>query len=64
MAAIRWALRRGAPGNPWLARLLERKPPMVAALAQANKMARGIRAMLTTAILCRLALDGHHRPDR
>lgn len=29
MAVIRWALRRGAPGNPWLARLLERKPPMV-----------------------------------
>ena len=38
MAVIRWALRRGAPGNPWLARLLERKPPMVAAFALANKM--------------------------
>jgi transposase len=46
MAVIRWALRRGAPGNPWLARLLERKPPMVAAFALANKMARGIWAML------------------
>ena len=46
MAVIRWALRRGAPGNPWLAHLLERKPPMVAAFALANKMARGIWAML------------------
>ncbi len=47
MAVIRWALRRGVPGNPWLARLLERKPPMLAAVALANKMARGIWAMLT-----------------
>ena len=47
MALIRWALRRGAPGNPWLARLLECKPPMVAAFAPANKMARGIWAILT-----------------
>lgn len=47
IAVIRWALRRGAPGNPWLPRLLERKPPMVAAFALANKMARGIWAMLT-----------------
>jgi hypothetical protein len=31
----------------WLARLLERKPPMVAASALANKMARGICAMMT-----------------
>ncbi len=47
MSVIRWALRRGAPHNPWLERLLERKPPMVAAFALANKMARGIWAMLT-----------------
>lgn len=47
MAVIRWALRRGALRNPWLARLLERKPPMVAAFALANKMARGIWAILT-----------------
>jgi hypothetical protein len=47
MAVVRWALRQGAPQNPWLARLLERKPPMVAASALANKMARGIWAMLT-----------------
>jgi transposase len=47
MAVVRWALRRGAPRNPWLARMLERKPPMVVAVALANKMARGIWAMLT-----------------
>ena len=46
MAVIRWALRHGAPRNPWLARLLERKPPMLAASALANKMARGIWAMM------------------
>ncbi len=47
MAVVRWALRRGAPRNPWLARMLERKPPMVIASALANKMARGIWAMLS-----------------
>jgi transposase len=47
MAVVRWALRHGAPQNPWLARMLQRKPPMVAAFALANKMARGIWAMLT-----------------
>lgn len=46
MAVISWALRHGAPSNPWLARMLERKPPMLAASALANKMARGIWAML------------------
>jgi len=47
MAVIRWAVRRGAPTGSWLARMLERKPPMVVAVALANKMARGIWAMLT-----------------
>ena len=47
MAVVRWALRRGAPQNHWLARMLQRKPPMVVAVALANKMARGIWAMLT-----------------
>jgi transposase len=47
MAVIRWALRRGAPKGSWLALMLERKPPMVLAVALANKMARGIWAMLT-----------------
>ncbi|MGH9420307.1 MAG: IS110 family transposase, partial [Thermoanaerobaculia bacterium] len=47
MAVIRWASRRGSPGGSWLARMLERKPRMVVAVALANKMARGIWAMLT-----------------
>jgi len=47
MAVIRWALRRGSPKGSWLARMLEREPPTVVAVALANKMARGIWAMLT-----------------
>ena len=47
MAVIRWASRRGSPSGSWLSRQLERKPPMVAAVALAHKMARGIWAMLT-----------------
>ena len=48
MAVIRWASRQGrAPRDSWLARMMERKPPMVVAVALANKMARGIWAMLT-----------------
>lgn len=46
-AVIRWASRRGAPKGSWLARMLERKPIPVVAVALANKMARGIWAMLT-----------------
>jgi len=46
-SVIRWALRRGAPKGSWLARMLERKPIPVVAVALANKMARGIWAMLT-----------------
>jgi len=45
-AVIRWASRRGAPKGSWLARMLERKPIPVVAVALANKMARGIWAML------------------
>jgi transposase len=38
-AAIRQA-RRGGRSSPWLAELLKRKPPKLAAVALANKMAR------------------------
>ena len=41
---------RGRPGirqGSWLARMLERKPKMLVAIALANKMARRIRALLT-----------------
>jgi len=46
-AVIRWASRRGAPAGSWLAGMLERKPILVVAIALANKMARGIWAMLS-----------------
>lgn len=36
MSVIRWALRRGASVNPWLTRMLERKPPMVGDLEHAR----------------------------
>lgn len=46
----RYYLRRERPS---LARMLERKPPMLAASALANKMARGIWAMLMRGEDCR-----------
>jgi transposase len=53
MAVIRRASRRGSPQGSWLARMLERKPPTVVAVALANKMARGIWAMPTRNQDCR-----------
>lgn len=47
MAVIRWACRKGAPEGSWLARMMAKKPRMLVAIALANKMARGIWAMLT-----------------
>lgn len=47
MAVVSWASRKGAPEGSWLARMLARKPRMLVAIALANKMARGIWAMLT-----------------
>lgn len=38
--------RRGVPEGSWLARMLERKPKMLVAIALANKMARQIWALL------------------
>ena len=40
MATIGGAVRRGATNNPWLARMLARKPRMLVAVALANRMAR------------------------
>ena len=40
MAQVRWACRRGETDDPWLARMLARKPRMVVAVALANRMAR------------------------
>lgn len=47
MSVIQWASRRGARLGSWLARMLDRKPPMLVAMALANKMARSVWAMLT-----------------
>lgn len=47
MAVIQWASRRGARPGSWLARMMDRKPLMLIAMALANKMARSIWAMLS-----------------
>jgi transposase len=44
-AAVRWAMRRGS-SNPWLARMLDRKPAMLVIVALANKMARIVWALM------------------
>lgn len=46
MAVIRWACRKGAPEGSWLARMMAKKPRMLVAIALANKMARGIWAIM------------------
>ena len=40
MAVVRSAVRRGETTDPWLARMLARKPRMLVAVALANRMAR------------------------
>lgn len=47
MATIRSAMRVGALKPAWLSRILQRKPRMIVAIALANKMARGLWALLT-----------------
>ena len=47
MSVVQAAGRSAPPENSWLAHMLGRKPRMLVALALANKMARGIWAMLT-----------------
>ena len=46
-AAVRSGMRSGAPEGSWLARMLAKKPRMLVAIALANKMARGLWAMMT-----------------
>jgi transposase len=48
MAVIRYARKYGSKRRPWLARLMERRPTKVAAVALANKMVR-----MTWAIMIR-----------
>ena len=47
MAVVRWAARRGRTNDPWLARMLMRKPRMLVAVALANRMARIVWALMT-----------------
>ena len=47
MAVVRWAVRRGTTNDPWLARMLARKPRMLVAVALANRIARIIWALMT-----------------
>ena len=47
MAVLQAVERFDTPNNAWSKRLLTRKPRMVAAIALANKMARGLWAMMT-----------------
>jgi len=44
---VRWAKRKGAPTNLWLARMLAKKPPMLVIVALANKTARVAWAVMT-----------------
>jgi transposase len=45
-ATVRWAMRKGSTRDPWLARILSRKPPMLVIVALANKMARIVWALM------------------
>ncbi len=47
MSRLNWLGRQSIPEGSWLARMVERKPRMLVAIALANKMARTIWAMLT-----------------
>src|SRR5665811_2070468 len=46
MAVIRYAQKHGTQKRPWLARLMERRPTKVAAVALANKIARMASAIM------------------
>ena len=47
MAVLQAVERFGTPNKSWLTRMRARKPRMVVAIALANKMARGLWAMMT-----------------
>jgi len=47
MSRLTWLARKSIPKGSWLARMLQRKPLMLVAIALANKMARAIWAMTT-----------------
>ena len=64
MAVVRWACRRGETKDPWLARMLARKPRKLVAVALANRMARIAWALMTNNLF---RVSGHlpqpSRPD-
>lgn len=47
MSRLNWLGRKNIRPGSWLARMLDRKPKLLVAIALANKMARAIWAMLT-----------------
>jgi transposase len=47
MARVNWACRKETSSDPWIMRMLGRKPRTLTAIALANRMARMIWAMLT-----------------
>ncbi len=47
-AAVIQHVRRGGRGSPWIVDLLKRKPPKLAAVALANKMARVAWKLMVT----------------
>lgn len=47
MTVVRWASRKGAPEDSWLARMLKKKPRLVVAVALANRTARIVWALMT-----------------
>ena len=53
MAVVSSAVRHGETNDPWLARMLARKPRMLVAVALANKMARIVWALMTRKETCR-----------
>ena len=54
IAVVRGAVRPGVTTDPWLARMLARKPRMLIAVALANRMARIAWALMTTRAIYRV----------
>jgi transposase len=48
LSVIKYAQQHGTAHRPWLAKLLERRPTKVAAVALANKVARMAWAMMAS----------------
>jgi hypothetical protein len=63
-AVIRHARTKTAPDTAWLRGVLDRRPARLASVAQANKMARIVWALLTRAKATALRLQPRQqRPD-